>query len=53
MACVEIENVSLTYPVYGANARSFKSTLINVATGGRLHKNSGNMVVEALKDVKP
>lgn len=51
MACVEIENVSLTYPVYGANARSFKSTLINVATGGRLHKNSGSMVVEALKDV--
>ena len=51
MACIEINNVSLTYPVYGANARSFKSTLINVATGGRLHKNSGSMVVEALKDV--
>ncbi len=51
MACVKIENVSLTYPVYGTNGRSFKSTLLNVATGGRLHKNSGKMSVEALKDV--
>lgn len=51
MACVEIENVSLTYPVYGANARSFKSMLIDMATGGRLNNNAGNIVVEALKDV--
>lgn len=51
MACVEVENVSLTYPIYGANARSFKATLINMATGGRLDKNSGNMMVQALKDV--
>lgn len=51
MACVEIKNVSLTYPIYGANARSFKSSLINLVTGGRLEKSSGKMVVEALKDV--
>lgn len=51
MACVELENVSLTYPIYGANARSFKATLINMATGGRLAKNSGNIVVQALKQV--
>ncbi len=51
MACLEVENVSLTYPVYGANARSFKATLINMATGGRLEKNSGNIIVEALKNV--
>jgi ABC-type polysaccharide/polyol phosphate transport system ATPase subunit len=51
MACVEIENVSLTYPVYGSSARSFKATLINKATGGRLGTSSGNVVVEALKDV--
>src|SRR6267154_3816572 len=51
MACVEVENVSLTYPVYGSNARSFKATLINKATGGRLGTSSGNVVVEALKDV--
>ncbi len=51
MACIEVENVSLTYPVYGQNARSFKSTLINKATGGRLGTSSGNVIVEALKDV--
>lgn len=51
MACVEIEDVSLDYPVYGSNARSFKATLLNVATGGRLEKNSGSIFVEALKDV--
>lgn len=51
MACIEVENVSLTYPIYGANARSFKSSLINMVTGGRLENNSGKMVVEALKDV--
>jgi ABC-type polysaccharide/polyol phosphate transport system ATPase subunit len=51
MACVEVKNLSLTYPIYGANARSFKSTLLNIATGGRLDKKSGNIVVEALRDV--
>jgi ABC-type polysaccharide/polyol phosphate transport system ATPase subunit len=51
MACVEVENVSLVYPIYGSNARSFKTTLINKATGGRLGQSSGNIVVEALKDV--
>lgn len=51
MAKVEIENVSLSYPIYGSNARSFKTTLIHMATGGRLLKNNGTIVVEALKDV--
>jgi ABC-type polysaccharide/polyol phosphate transport system ATPase subunit len=51
MACVEIKDVSLFYPIYGSDARSFKATLINKATGGCLAKNSGNMIVEALKNV--
>lgn len=51
MGCVELENVSLAYPVYGANSRSFKATLIKVATGGRLETSSTNVIVEALKDV--
>lgn len=51
MASIEVENVSLTYPIYGANARSFKATLVNMATGGRLGENQGLIVVEALKDV--
>ncbi|HEY5235479.1 MAG TPA: ATP-binding cassette domain-containing protein, partial [Rhabdochlamydiaceae bacterium] len=51
MANVELKNVSLNYPIYGSNARSFKATLINMATGGHLHNNKGNIVVEALRDV--
>ncbi len=51
MACVELENVSLHYPIYGSNARSFKATLLNMATGGRLDSSTGSVVVEALKDV--
>lgn len=51
MACIELENVSLTYPVYGSNARSFKATLVNMATGGHLIKDSRNVTVEALRDV--
>lgn len=51
MARVEIENVSLTYPIYGSNARSFKSTLLNKATGGLLAKGTRNITVEALRDI--
>jgi ABC-type polysaccharide/polyol phosphate transport system ATPase subunit len=51
MAHVELENVSLSYPVYGSNARSLKATLVNIATGGHLVKDSGLITVEALKNV--
>jgi ABC-type polysaccharide/polyol phosphate transport system ATPase subunit len=51
MACVEVKNVSLTYPIYGSNARSFKATLLNKATGGLLGKQSNNITVEALRDI--
>jgi ABC-2 type transport system ATP-binding protein/lipopolysaccharide transport system ATP-binding protein len=51
MAFIEVENVSLTYPIYGSNARSFKTALVNIATGGRIDKNNGSIAVEALKDV--
>lgn len=51
MACIEVKNVSLSYPIYGANAQSFKSSLLNLATGGVLAKQSGNIFVEALKEI--
>jgi len=46
-----LDNVSLTYPVYGANGRSFKSGVINMATGGRLAKSHSSIMVEALKNI--
>lgn len=51
MASVEVKNVSLSYPIYGSNARSFKTTLLNFATGGKLNTNSSSIRVEALKNV--
>src|ERR1700704_893567 len=51
MAFIQVENVFLTYPVYGSNARSFRVTLMNKATGGRIGKNSNNIMVEALRDI--
>lgn len=51
MACIEVENVSLIYPVYGSNARSFKATLLHKATGGKIGSSARRIVVEALRDV--
>lgn len=51
MASIELQDISLSYPVYGTNARSFKTALINMATGGRLDSEKGKLLVEALKNV--
>ncbi len=51
MTTIELKNLSLSYPIYGTNAMSFKTTLVNIATGGRLNKETGSVSVEALKDV--
>lgn len=51
MSRLLLENVSLSYPVYGANGRSFKSGVINMATGGRLAKTHSMITVEALKNI--
>lgn len=51
MAHIQLQDISLDYPIYGSNARSLKSSLINVATGGKLKKIHGSMMVEALQDL--
>ena len=51
MSRLLLEKVSLSYPVYGANGRSFKSGIFNMATGGRLAKNHYMITIEALKDI--
>ena len=51
MAHIELEKISLTYPIYGADARSLKTSMINFATGGRLDGASGLVKVEALKNI--
>jgi lipopolysaccharide transport system ATP-binding protein len=51
MPTVILENVSVRYPVMGASSYSLKLTLAAAATGGRIAKDAGVTVVEALRDV--
>lgn len=51
MASIEVKDVSLIYPVYGTNARSLKKSVINMAVGGRLCKETGIVEIEALKNI--
>ena len=52
-ARIDVENLSLRFPVYGADNRSLKKHLARIAIGGRLgvQSNSHTPVVSALGDV--
>ncbi len=49
MVAVRVQNLTLRFPVYGADSRSLKKHLTKVAIGGAL--SAGGKVVTALKDV--
>jgi lipopolysaccharide transport system ATP-binding protein len=52
MALIEVENVSLDFPLYHGNARSLKRAVFNKASGGRLGEDAQKrVVVQALRDV--
>ncbi|MFI5334866.1 MAG: ABC transporter ATP-binding protein [Chlamydiales bacterium] len=51
MVGIELENVSLVYPVYGADARSLKTTMLHFATGGQIDRDRSKVSIEALNDV--
>ena len=51
MAALVLENVSVEFPIFGIHASSLKSTLAAAATGGRIGRDAGVTVVEALRDV--
>lgn len=51
MVGIKLEKVSLIYPVYGADARSLKTTMLQFATGGRIDRDSSRISVEALKEI--
>lgn len=51
MANIELDGVSLVYPIYGVNSRSLKKSLLNIAVGGRLSQEKGCVEVEALKNI--
>ncbi len=51
MPKIKLKNISLSYPVYGSDARSLKTSVLHIATGGRLDRDSRRVKVEALKDI--
>jgi lipopolysaccharide transport system ATP-binding protein len=51
MARVTLENVSVQFPVYGAQASSLRHSLAAAATGGRIGRETGKIVIEALHDI--
>ncbi|MBI2742390.1 MAG: ABC transporter ATP-binding protein [Chlamydiales bacterium] len=51
MASIILDEVSLSYPVYGTRSRSLKTSVLNMATGGRLNKDEPTVKVEALKNI--
>lgn len=52
MAQIELENVCLTYPIYGTHSRSLKTSMLKFAIGGRLNKDYSIVQVEALKKIQ-
>ena len=51
MALIELNNLHLSYPIYGSDAQSLKSKLMNIATGGKLSRNHNKVHVDALTDI--
>ena len=51
MASLQLVDVSVEFPIYGADAASLKKTLVSAATGGRIGRDAGVTVVQALRDV--
>jgi ABC-2 type transport system ATP-binding protein/lipopolysaccharide transport system ATP-binding protein len=51
MADIQLDNVSVAFPIYDANSRSLKKRLVGAATGGRIRSEAGPSVVQALDDV--
>lgn len=52
MARIDLKNVSVSFPIYNLNARSFKKRFLRVATGGAVVEDAKHhVVVNALNDI--
>ncbi|MFZ7307160.1 ABC transporter ATP-binding protein, partial [Avibacterium avium] len=49
---IKLDNVSVRFPIYDAKQRSFKQTMLNAATGGKIIQNTDKLTeIEALKNI--
>lgn len=51
MPSIELDNVSVSFPVYSAGARSLKNAMISATTGGRIGNKANHLIVQALDQV--
>jgi len=52
MAKIQVNRVSVQFPIYDADTRSLKNRLMHMTTGGRIARDSANRVcIDALDDV--
>jgi ABC-type polysaccharide/polyol phosphate transport system ATPase subunit len=51
MASIELNDVSVSFPIYSAGSRSFKNAMLAATTGGRIGNEAKHVVVQALDQV--
>lgn len=52
MAIVELNKVTVDFPVFNVNSRSFKNNFLRLATGGRVSKNANeHVMVRSLENI--
>lgn len=51
MAKLQLENVSVDFPLYGMAAKSLKKTIIRTVVGGRFSQSSNMTIIHALQNV--
>ncbi len=52
MSTIHLSRVTLDFPIYGANTRSLKKSLLSLVTGGSIQQQSNSVtLVRALEDV--
>lgn len=51
MPRLDLENVSIDFPIFGAHSASLKQTLASAATGGRIGRDARVTVIQAIRDV--
>lgn len=52
MSLIQLQNVSVEFPVYNSSSRSLKNRVLNIATGGRIERKTDSLVViRGLSDI--
>jgi ABC-2 type transport system ATP-binding protein len=50
MSSIELDRVSVSFPIYSAGNRSLKNAMIAATTGGRIGKDANHLVIQALDE---